>query len=88
MNSFLERKMRPVLPRGLGNKAHGFGPMNFPFLSDGSFGLVLIEAVNLRQPPQASGSRRLASPGAGSWEACAISWLKRYLHLCLKTMAS
>lgn len=39
LNPFLERKMCPVLPRSLGNKARGFKPMNFPFLLDGGFGV-------------------------------------------------
>lgn len=55
-NPFLERKTYPVLPRSLGNKAQGFGPMNFPFLLAGGFGLAVIEAVNLSQPPQATSS--------------------------------
>lgn len=82
-NPFLERKTCPVLPRSLGNKAQGFGPMNFPFLLAGAFGLLLIEAVNLSQPPPATSSLPCSPRPVlrGSWEACAISWLKRHLHL-------
>lgn len=39
VNPFLERKMCPVLPRSLGNKAWDLGPMNFPFPLDGGLGL-------------------------------------------------
>lgn len=39
LNPFLERKMCPVLPRSLGNKARGFKAMHFPLLLDGGFGV-------------------------------------------------
>lgn len=39
LNPLLERKMCPVFPGSLRNKTWDLGPMNFPFLLDGGFGL-------------------------------------------------